>query len=70
MEAGFVGARKVNGCKCIFCRECLIEGEILFRPESQITLKQAIEDEIKCSRCKALLYTQEERNSFIQAESQ
>jgi hypothetical protein len=56
----YVGARKVNCDKCIFCRQCLIEKEILFTPESQISLSDAIKDEIKCTSCGSVLYSEEE----------
>lgn len=50
-EVTYVGAKKVGCNKCIFCRECLIQKEILYAMESRITPETAIRDNLKCSSC-------------------
>ena len=51
----FVGAKKVGCNKCIFCLQCLVEKEILYTVESQITAAIARKDNLRCSSCNCIL---------------
>lgn len=64
-----VGARKVNGCKCVLCTQCLVDKEVLYLWESRITLSQAIKDDIHCSSCKVKLYTEQQEKAASALES-
>lgn len=65
----YVGAKKVGCNKCIFCRQCLFNKEILFTTESQITLSDAIKDDIRCSSCNSKLYTEEQAKAASATET-
>lgn len=55
----YVGAKKVGCNKCIFCVQCLVDKEILYTVESQITPEIAIRDNLRCASCGCKLVTEE-----------
>jgi hypothetical protein len=65
MNTGYVGARRVTGCKCVFCRSCLLHQEILYTTENMISLAQAIQGDLRCSGCGARLYTRKEKATYL-----
>ena len=54
----FVGAKKVGCEKCVFCRQCLIDREILYSVDSLISQRQAKREVLSCSGCGCMLHLQ------------
>jgi hypothetical protein len=58
----FVAAKGLN-CNCLFCRQCLVDREILFATDSVISQKQAKTDGLRCSGCGCMLSLQKENSA-------